>query len=326
MKKIELIEALKEKALKEIGISPFEARELLYLENSDLPYLFAASNEIRRYFRGNKVSLCAITNAKSGECFEDCKFCAQSHYYHTGIATYPLISLEEMLIRAEKAIFAGAHRFCLVTSGGQLSENEIEQICLGVSKIKEKFPGVKLDASLGKINYEHAKKLKEAGLDRYNHNIETTEEFFSQICTTHTYVDRIETIGILKKSGLEICCGGILGLGETEEQRIDFAFALKKLDVDSLALNFLNPIAGTPLENKPLLRPWDILKIIAIFRFILPKKELRLCGGRQKNLRSLQPLAFLAGIDATIIGDYLTTKGSAPQQDIEMLKDLGFEV
>ncbi|MCM8770248.1 MAG: biotin synthase BioB [Candidatus Omnitrophica bacterium] len=321
-----LISNLTSKVLSQRDISKDEALSLLQVKGSDLFYLFASANSIRQHFRGNKISLCTITNAKSGDCFEDCKFCAQSRYHNTNIAVYPLISVDEMLRRAEQAIRAGTHRFCLVTSGGSLDDKEMDLICEGISRIKNKFPHIKLDASLGKIDYPAAKRLKEAGLNRYNHNLETVPEYFSQICSTHTYRDRLETISILKQAGLEICCGGILGMGENETQRVEFGFILKGLDLDSIALNFLNPIPGTGLAQREPSPALELIKIAAILRFILPDKEIRLCGGREKNLRGLQALAFCAGIDATIIGDYLTTKGNPVKEDLEMLIDLGFSV
>ena len=320
------IQELTDKVLEEKDISLQEAGELLRAESSDLFYLFASANRIRRHFRGNGLSLCAITNAKSGNCPEDCKFCAQSAHHNTDVLVYPLITPDEMLARAEQAFKAGIHRFCFVTSGAKLDDAEIESLCSGIAAIKKKFPKLKLDSSLGKIDFTRAKQLKDAGLDRYNHNIETHPQFYSQICTTHTFQERLKTIDILKKAGLEVCCGGIFGMGENHPQRIEFGFILKDLDVDSVALNFLNPVSGTGLEGAAPIPALEILKIVATLRFILPKKELRLCGGREKNLRSLQALAFSAGIDATITGDYLTTKGSPISEDIQMLLDLGFYV
>ncbi|MDD5043950.1 MAG: biotin synthase BioB [Candidatus Omnitrophica bacterium] len=320
------IEELSGKVLRKEPVSKEEAIRLLDLDKSGLFYLFASANNIRQYFRGNKVSLCAITNAKSGNCSEDCKFCAQSARHNTNIEIYPLLTPEEMFKRAKAAYQAGAHRFCFVTSGAKLSDAELVNLCLGISRIKKEFPLLKLDSSLGKIDLMRAKKLKDAGLDRYNHNIETHPDFFSKICTTHSFSDRLATIEILKKAGLEVCSGGIFGMGETNQQRVEFAFILKDLDVDSVALNFLNPVSGTGLGKAATLPALEILKIVAVLRFILPEKELRLCGGRQKNLRQLQALAFVSGIDAAITGDYLTTKGSPYQDDLEMLSDLGFSL
>jgi len=317
---------LTKKALNKEYITKQEVEPLLESGGADASYLFAAANSIRQHFKGNKISLCSLTNAKSGDCLEDCKFCAQSRHHNTSIAVYPLITPDEMLRRCDIAVNNGTHRFCLVTSGCSLDDGELNVICEGLSRIKDKYPSIKLDASLGKIDYERAKRLKDAGLDRYNHNLEAVPEFFSHICSTHTYDDRLATIQILKKVKLEVCCGGIFGMGESPKQRIEFGFILKELDVDSVAINFLNSVEGTALADKASSPPLELIKIVAIFRFIMPEKEIRLCGGRQKNLRSLQPLAFSSGADATIIGDLLTTKGSSAKEDVQMLLDLGFTV
>jgi len=322
----DFVKELCERTINKEAISKEEAGRLLGIGQAGLFHLFASANQIRQHYKGNKISLCALTNAKSGDCFEDCKFCAQSRHNNTAITVYSLITAEEMLRRSEAAVKNGTHRFCLVTSGCSLDDDELSVICDGISRIKNKYPGLKLDASLGKIDYERAKRLKDAGLDRYNHNLETVPEFFSQICSTHAYEDRLSTVHILKKTKLEICCGGIFGMGETDSQRIEFGFILKGLDIDSVAINFLNPVEGTVLTDKAPLSPLELIKIVSVFRFIMPDKEIRLCGGRQKNLRSLQPLAFSSGADATIIGDLLTTKGGSVKEDIQMLLDLGFTI
>jgi biotin synthase len=218
------------------------------------------------------------------------------------------------------------HRFCIVTSGCTVNEEELEEICAAIRAIKNKFPHLKMDASLGKLNKTQAEMLKDAGLNRYNHNIETAQSFYDKVCSTHSFGDRLETLEVLKELGIEICCGGIIGLGETDRQRIELAFYLKKLDVDCVPLNFLNLVPGTPFESNEIPSPLELLKYISIFRLILPKKQIRICGGRQKNLRQLQSLIFFAGADAIIIGDYLTTKGSSPHEDLQMISDLGLKV
>lgn len=309
------------------GISFEEATALLAVKQlKDLLRLFEAANRIREHFRGNTIDLCAITNAKSGSCSEDCSFCAQSAHHQTKSTAYPLITLQEMLARAKDAYKKGTKRFCIVTSGCTVSDEEFEVICQAITAIKEKFPALKMDASLGKLSKEQALKLKAAGLDRYNHNIETDKAFFSKVCTTHSFNDRLATLEILKDVGIERCSGGIIGLGETDQERIRMAFYLKELDVDCVPLNFLNPIAGTPFENNAIPEPLTLLKFVAIFRLILPSKQIRICGGRQANLRSLQSLIFYAGADAIIMGDYLTTKGSAPHVDLQMIEDAGLSV
>ncbi len=325
---LKLLNKLEHPALSGKGISFEEAVKLLEIELDErLGYLFSLTNSVRAKFRKDIVNLCAITNVKSGDCPEDCAFCSQSIYHNTKILTYPLISEDEIIQRARKAVEMKANRFCVVRSGQGIKDGEeIDIICRAFSKIKDEFPSLCLDASLGFISEEYLRKLKSSGLVRYNHNLETSETFFKNICSTHTYNDRLATVRMVKSIGLEICCGGIFGLGETPRQRVELAFALKELDVDCIPVNFLNPIPKTKLENNLLLEPLEILKSVAIFRLILPKKELRICGGRQSNLRSLQSLIFIAGADAIIIGDYLTTKGSLPDEDLKMIEDLGLKV
>jgi len=293
---------------------------------NDLLQLFACANAIRQLFRGNVVDLCAITNAKSGNCSQDCSFCAQSSRHNTHVNTHSLLSQEEMVARAKKAYAQGTKRFCIVTSGCSVEAEEFETICRAIKEIKEKFPLLKMDASLGKLSREQAQQLKEAGLDRYNHNIETDESFFKNICTTHSFSDRLRTLEFVKEAGIERCCGGIIGLGESDEERVRMAFRIKELDVDCVPVNFLNPIKGTPLENNHIPEPVTLLKLISVYRFILPDKQIRICGGRQANLRSMQSMIFYAGADAIIMGDYLTTKGSEPHVDLQMIEDAGLQV
>jgi len=322
--KIKDIEA---KILSGRDLSFDEADSLIKInEACDLQALFETANRVREKFRGDRVDLCSITNAKSGNCSQDCAFCAQSSHHNTKANTYPFVSVEEILERAKHAFDSKAHRFCIVTSGCFVDEKELQEICRVVTLIKKNFPTLKMDASLGKLTREQARSLKDAGLDRYNHNIETTESLFGQICTTHSFKDRLETIRILKEVGIEVCCGGIIGLGENDRQRIEFAFYLKELDVDCVPINFLNPVGGTPLENNKIPEPLELLKIISVFRLILPKKQIRICGGRQKNLGQHQSRIFFAGADAIIIGDYLTTKGSQPNEDLQMISDLGLRI
>ncbi len=322
----ELIESIAKKILQGQDFTFPEALSLLPINKNELEFLFLSAGKIRERFRGRRVGLCSITNAKSGNCLEDCAFCAQSGRHKANVQVYPLISAAEMLKRAGEAFKTGTQRFCLVTSGGTLKDEELDKICLGLKLIREKFPQLKLDASLGRISFAAARRLKEAGLSRYNHNLETCEEFFPRICTTHKFSGRKETIANLKKAGLEVCCGGIFGLGESALQRIKFAFTLKELDVDCVPINFLNPIPGIRLENKKADNPLELLKMVAIYRFILPKKEIKICAGRERVLKGLQPMLFNAGADSIIIGGYLTTTGNPIQKDLEMIKLSGLEV
>ncbi|MDD4909280.1 MAG: biotin synthase BioB [Candidatus Omnitrophica bacterium] len=304
-----------------------EASGLFCLSRKDRFSLFDAANRVRERFRGRGVDLCSLVNAKSGLCSEDCRFCAQSGSSRTKIKRYGLLDIKRILQAAGAARRSGAKRFCVVTSGRRVHDKrEFAVILDAISEIKRRYPGLRRDASLGELDEDMARDLKKAGLDRYNHNLETVEALFPKVCTTHSFRDRVRTIKILKRRGIEVCCGGIFGLGETKGQRVEFAFALKELDVDCVPLNFLNPIAGTPFHGNKAVQPLELLEIVAVFRFILPAKQIRVCGGRQQCLRSLQPLMFAAGADSMILGDYLTTKGSAARDDMRMIKDMGLRV
>jgi biotin synthase len=225
---------------------------------------------------------------------------------------------------AKAAAGAGAHEFSIVTSGRSPSRRDIESICEAIERLKESAPLVRC-ASLGQLNDEKAAKLKAAGLESYHHNLETSRRFFPQICSTHDYEKRLETVRVAKRHGFSVCCGGIFGMGEADEDRVELAFTLKELDVDSVPLNFLNPIPGTRLQDQPPLSPLKILAIIAVYRLVLPRKNILVCGGREVNLRDLQSFMFLAGANGTMLGHYLTTRGRPPEADLQMVDDLGLE-
>ncbi len=318
------INRLERKAIKTKDIGINDALELYELGKKEPFFLMASGAEIREYFKGKRINLCGIINAKSGICPEDCKFCAQSAHYNTDTPQYPLLDHDVIVEKAKEARDCGTHMFGIVTSGTRISnEREWDEIYDAVKGIKEL--GIKPCVSLGMLDRERALKLKEAGLYRYHHNLETARSFFDNICTTHEYKEDIETVKTAKKAGLSICSGGIIGLGETMEQRIELAMTLKELDVDSVPLNILNPRPGTPLMDAKPLPPIEILITIAIFRFILPDKDIKLCGGKEANLRQLLPLGIVAGCNSLMTGDYLTTPGRNPALDIEMIKDLGLE-
>jgi len=300
-----------------------EAAEILATPAEDAYHLLASAYDVRRHFKGDAVDFCGIVNVKSGACSEDCAFCAQSAHHGTDSPVYPLMASDEILKHARAAEATGTNRFSLVSSGaGIADEAEFEHICATIAEIAQRT-NLGRCASLGALNSRQLEKLKTAGLGRVHHNIETAESYFGEICSTHTYADRIRTIHSAKELGFFVCSGGIFGMGESPEQRIEMALALRALNVDSVPLNFLNPIPNTPLENAEPLHPMEILKIIAMFRFILPEKEIRTCGGRERNLRSLQPLMYVAGADGTMIGNYLTTQGRDSNEDLEMIADLG---
>lgn len=315
--------ALKDKAIKTKNISYDDA---IRLHNAGLnrPFtLFAYASEIMEFFKGKKITLCSIVNAKSGLCPENCRFCAQSAHHQTKAEVYPLLDKDEIIKRAREARDCGAHMFGIVTSGTQIDSDrewkEIEGAIEGINRL-----GIKPCGSLGMLDEQRAKRLKEVGLYRYHHNLETARSNFSNICTTHDYEEDIETVKNAKKAGLSTCCGGIIGLGETMEQRIELAFTIKELGADSVPINILNPIEGTPLAEQPPLSPMEILITIALFRFILPDKDIKLCGGKERNLRQLLPLGIVAGSNSLMTGNYLTTLGRDAGFDIEMVKDLGF--
>ncbi len=306
------------------GIDRQSALALTQRNGAELYDLFATARRVREKFRGNKVDLCSIVNAKSGACPEDCSFCAQSAYNKTRTNIYPLLNKEDIL---EAAIYARQHgvkRFCIVTSGKTPSNKDLDKICdfIYVLRNHEILPC----ATLGMLGPEQLKRLKEAGLNRYHHNLETSEAFFSEICTTHTYQDKMRTIRAAKSLDLSLCSGGIFGLGESWEDRIEMAFALKEIGVDSVPINFFTPVIGTPLGDRGMLSPLEALKIIAIYRLILPEREIRVCGGRHVTLRDLNSHIFTAGADGILLGNYLTTQGRDPQDDLQMIQDMGLEI
>ncbi len=291
------------------------------LEGADILDLISLANRVRKEYAGEEFDLCSLINAKSGACSEDCHFCGQSAHYNTNVPTYPLKSEDEILTAAKEAEISGATRFCIVISGKKPDTKDFKKIVSVLGKL-HKETNLKLDSSLGTLNEDEIYELKNAGVTRYNHNLETSEGYFKQICSTHTYEDRLSTIKILKKVGLEVCCGGIIGLGEDWDERIRLAFTLKDLDIDCIPINILNPRPGTPLENVPPLSPMEIIKTIAVFRLILKDKIIKVAGGREVNLRNLQALALLAGANGLILGNYLTTPGRTAALDLQMLKDL----
>lgn len=315
-----MIKKLVEKIFLEKDISREEANYLINLSDN-YDELFYFSNKIREKYKGKKIKLCSIVNAKSGLCSEDCKFCAQSVHYNTGIETYPLKSAEEILDVAKEMSNLKISGFSIVTSGDEVSSSEIDVICRAIKDINQ--IGVYTCASLGKLDETKAKKLKESGLNKYHHNLETSRRFFKEICSTHSYDEKIKTVKIAKNSGFKICCGGIFGMGETKEDIIDLAFTLKDLNPDSIPLNFLNPRPGTPLGNREKISPLEALKIIAVFRFIFPNKDITICGGKEVVLRDLQSWIFYAGANGMMIGNYLTTLGRSPYENLQMIKDLG---
>jgi biotin synthase len=331
----QLVDGSTRERLKEFGerilgggsISREEANWLFNLESTaDIFDLLSWANRIREHFKGNKIHLCSIVNAKAGACSENCSFCAQSSFHQTGSPRYGFVDPEPVLEAADEANKHGVTAVGLVAAWKGLNEGPmLDEVCERIRDLK-KSGKTRPDASLGIIKSQKvADRLKEAGLECYGHNLETSKRFFPNQCTTHTYEDRIETIGYLKKAGIKICSGGIIGMGETREDRCDLAFALKEVGANVVPINILNPIPGTPFADKPKLPPMEILKTIACFRFILPKKEIMIAGGRTINLRDMQSMIFMAGASALMVGNYLTTLNQPVEKDIQMLKDLGLD-
>lgn len=316
------IQSMAERVLAGEVLEAGDALQLSATAGSDRYLLFAEAARIRDRFVGSSVFLCSIINAKSGRCAENCAFCAQSAHHDTGAQVYPLVDEDEMVRCAALAEQNGAGCYGIVTSGTSVNNaDELDRICRTVTRIKAET-GISPSCSLGIMDRETALRLKNAGMETYHHNIETARSFFPEICTTHDYEEDVATIRAAKAAGLRVCCGGIFGLGESFAQRIEMALTLRELDVDSIPLNFLNPVAGTRLENADNLTPLECLTIIAVYRFLLPDKRLSVCGGREKNLRELQSWMFLAGANGTMTGNYLTTPGRPPELDKQMLKDL----
>lgn len=300
-----------------------DALYLISLEGPDTFHLVAYANEIRARFAGDEVELCSIINARSGGCSEDCAFCAQSAHYQTGAPVYGLLDAETIITKAKAMEAAGAKRFDLVTSGLGFTEEDPDfQRILEIYRRLREETRLELCACLGTLTPRAAKALAEAGVTRYNHNLETARSYFPQICSTHSYDERVATVLAAKEAGMEVCCGGVIGMGETREQRVELALELRELGVDSIPINILNPRPGTPLYGIEPLPPEEIIKTFAVFRFIMPDKLIRYAGGREVNLGPLQPLGLLAGLNAMLVGGYLTTAGQDLEADLAMIRVL----
>lgn len=316
-----MLKKILDKVLNEQEINNDEAVSLI---NVDLEELKKAANQIREHFCGNEFDLCSIINGKSGKCKEDCKFCGQSIHYHTNIQTYDLLSNDEIKKMALYNEKKGVQRFSIVTSGRCLNNQEFENI-LKIYQELNQSTNISLCASLGLLKYHQLKKLKDVKVIKYHNNLETSQKYFKEICTTHTYQQKIETINEASNAGLQICSGGIVGMNETWQDRIDLAFKLNQLKIMSIPINILNPIKNTPLEKIKPLSKEEIERIFAIFRFINPKAIIKIAGGRE--LLSDKGLGvFKSGANGAITGDMLTTKGISIDDDIKMINELGFEI
>ncbi len=316
--------SLSKKILSGEPIERKEARALLESSDDELFEVLQASFDVRRHFFGRDIRLHVIRNAKSGNCSEDCGFCSQAATANSIIPRYTMQTVEEIVKGAREAHRMKAVRYCIVASGRTTPAEEIKLICEAVQQIKRETP-IMTCTSLGLIGPKEAEQLKQAGLDRYNHNLETSERFFPSVCTTHRYVDRLRTANALKKAGLELCCGGIIGQGESLEDRIDLAFALRELKADSIPLNFLDPRPGSRFEACERIQPADALRSLAMFRLVNPDHEIRVAGGREACLGAMQVLALFVADSMFTVG-YLTTEGQGYQTDIAMIQAAGFRV
>lgn len=315
-----------EKILNGEKIDSHQALDILKSTGAQFSSILAGAHLIREKFFGNTMELCSIINAKSGRCSENCAFCAQSAHAETDAPVYPLKTKDEIVEGARQAEAEGSHCYGIVTSGTRVKPgDELTTILDSIREIRNKT-AIEPSASLGILDENTAKALADAGCVTYHHNLETARSFFPQICTTHDYEDDVETVRIAKKSGMKVCCGGIFGLGETLEQRVEMAETIRDLEVDSVPLNFLNPIPGTILQDAKNLKPMDCLRIIALFRYMLPEKRISVCGGREPNLREFQSWIVMAGASGTMIGNYLTTSGRDRNIDLQMFADAEVEV
>ena len=317
-------ESYADKALAGEPLTRGEARTVLVSDDDQLLQLLHAAYRVRRAYFGRKVKLNMLVNAKSGICPEDCGYCSQSIVSTAPVAKYQLLSRDVLLDGAREAWARRAGTYCIVASGRRPSQRELREVTAAVRQIKDELP-LKVCACLGLLSDEDAVALREAGVDRYNHNLNTSRDHHGNITTTHTYDDRVATLESVKRAGISPCSGFIAGMGETDDQVVDVAFALREIDADSIPINFLHAVDGTPLEGLRELNARRCLKILALFRFVCPSKEIRVAGGRELNLGSLQPLALFAA-NSVFVGDYLTTPGQAAEADYRMIEDLGFEI
>lgn len=312
-----------EKKIEE-GYRPDYDEALSLMRSLSLEDLCALAHALRLRYQGKRVDMCSIMNARSGKCGEDCKWCSQSRFHHTDIEVYPLVDAESALREAVHNASKGVSRFSLVTSGRALSPADAERICAIYRRIGSECP-IKLCASLGLLNREQLFQLKESGVTRYHCNLETAPSYFPQVCTTHTIEEKLQTIEWAREAGLEICSGGIIGMGESEEQRVEFALALRRTGAVSIPVNILNPIPGTRLAGTPPLKDEEVIRAVAMIRILNPEASVRLAGGRSR-IKAVEPELFRCGISGSIVGDLLTTTGSDIDTDKAMFLRLGFEL
>lgn len=312
-------------SLEDDVLSREQARAVLDASPSETAALVAAAYQVRHRYFGNRVRLNYLFNAKSGLCPEDCNYCSQSKVSDAPIEKYPLKSVQETLEMAQRAVDVHAGRFCMVASGRGPSERQLDQFILNVKAVRENFPQLEICACLGLLSDGQAEKLKASGVFAVNHNLNTSERHYEEICSTHTYQDRVGTVEKVQKAGLSACSGALVGMGQNVDDLLDLGYSLREMKVESLPVNFLMPIPGTPLSDKWELTPTRCLNILCLYRFLNPRASLRISGGREVHLRSLQAMGLYVA-NSIFIGDYLTTKGQSAEADLAMIRDLGFEI
>ena len=301
-----------------------DARRVLNADTQELLALLDAAYRVRRAQHGRRVQIHVLENAKMGACPEDCGFCSQSSRYESPSGTAPQKTADELVEGARRAQQAFARRYCMVTATRGPSQRDLDIVCEAATRIKAEM-NIELCASLGLLTADKARRLAAAGIDRFNHNLETSERYFDKVVSTHSWQDRVDTVRLAREAGMETCCGGIVGLGESEEDVLDLAYALRELEVDSVPVNFLDPRPATPLASSERVDPNYALKVLCMFRFLHPGADLRVAGGREVTLRSLQPLSLYPA-NSLFTSGYLTTGGNQLEQDLGMIRDLGFEV
>ena len=321
---VELISECKNRVLSKQILTERMTNQLFNVEDNVLSRLSDAANEITRTFQGSKIDVEQLANIKKNYCSEDCTFCSQSAFFDTGIEKYQLMSAEEVVRQARDAKNAGAHSYCLVAAWRGPSDKDFDKVCDIIREVNEKV-GISIECSLGFLTIQQATKLKELGVIRYNHNLETSESKFPEICTTHTYQDRIDTLHTARKAGLELCTGGIIGMGETREQREELVHAISKLNPEEVTINLLVAVPGTPLELQTKLSLEEILRVFAVLRFLLPKSIIKISGGREVNLDDDGKELLLGGANGIISQGYLTLDGNSMQKDVEMIKEIDLE-
>ncbi|MCJ8306981.1 MAG: biotin synthase BioB [Nitrosopumilus sp.] len=324
MSALEFIKECQEKVFSGIGVSSDDAKKLFNIPDESIQDLAECANEITRDFNGDKVDVEQINNIKKNACSEDCTFCGQSAFFDTGIETYQLPTPQEVVSKAQKAKDEGAESYCLVAAWREPSVKDFEGVCKIITEVNDKV-GISIECSLGFLTKQQAEKLKELHVKRYNHNLETAKSKFAEICTTHTYEDRLKTLGIASDAGLELCTGGIIGLGETRAQRLELSLELARLFPEEVTINILVPIPGTPLELQTNLAESEIIRIFSVIRFLLPESVIKISGGREEKLDDSGEKLLQSGANGIITAGYLILEGNEPEKDRKMIEKIGLK-